>query len=83
MIGRPAERRGKPSSGRIATVFIGQGHGFIRLRNDRVVFFHRSDVREGTSFNNFTVGDVVTFELLEDNVSGPRALRVAQRRARR
>ena len=76
VIGRPVERRGTPRSGRIVTLFIGQGHGFIRLTNDRDVFFHRSDVREGTSFNALAVGDSVSFELLEDDVSGPRALRV-------
>jgi cold shock CspA family protein len=80
---RPAERRGTPRSGRIVTLFVGQGHGFIRLTNDRDVFFHRSDVGEGTSFNDLAVGDAVTFELLEDDVSGPRALRVERRRARR
>jgi cold shock CspA family protein len=80
---RPAERRGTPSSGRIVTLFIGQGHGFIRLTNAREVFFHRSDVREGTSFNDFAVGHAVTFELLEDDVSGPRALRVERRQSRR
>ena len=82
-VGRPAERRGTPSSGRIATLFIGQGHGFIRLANGREVFFHRSDMREGVSFNAFAVGDTVTFELLEDSVSGPRALHVEPRRPRR
>jgi len=80
---RPAERRGAPSSGRIVALFVGQGHGFIRLTNDREVFFHRSDVREGTSFNDFAVGDPVSFELLEDHVSGPRGLRVERRRPRR
>ena len=75
----PGERRGTPSSGRIVTLFIGQSHGFIRL-NGRDVFFHRGDLREGTSFNDFVVGDAVTFELLEDDVSGPRALRVERRR---
>jgi cold shock CspA family protein len=78
----PAERRGAPSSGRIAVLFVGQGHGFIRLTNDREVFFHRSDVREGTSFNDLAVGDDVSFELLEDQVSGPRGLRVERRRSR-
>jgi cold shock CspA family protein len=72
-----------PSAGRIVTLFIGQGHGFIRLSNGRDVFFHRSDVREGTSFNAFAVGDAVTFELLEDHISGPRALRIERRQARR
>lgn len=83
MAGRPAERRGMPSAGRIVTLFVGQGHGFIRLPNGRDVFFHRSDVHEGTSFNTFAVGDAVMFELLEDHISGPRALRIEQRRSRR
>ena len=81
--GRPAERRGTPSAGRIVTLLVGQSHGFIRLPNGRQVFFHRSDVREGASFNEFAVGDTVKFELLEDSVSGPRALRVEPRRPRR
>jgi cold shock CspA family protein len=76
----PAERRGTPTSGRIVVLFVGQSHGFIRLTNDREVFFHRSDVREGTSFNDLAVGDDVSFELLEDQVSGPRGLRVERRR---
>lgn len=79
---RPAEHRGTPSSGRIVTLYIGQGHGFIRLGSDREVFFHRSDVCEGTSFNDLAVGDAVTFELFEDHVSGARALRVERRRPR-
>jgi cold shock CspA family protein len=82
VVGRPAER-GTPSSGRIVTLFVGQGHGFIRLTNNREVFFHRSDVREGASFNDFSVGDAVSFELIEDHVSGPRGLRVERRRPRR
>jgi len=64
-------------------LFVGQGYGFIRVSNERDIFFHRSDVREGTSFNDFVVGDLVTFELLEDAVSGARALRVEQRRRQR
>jgi cold shock CspA family protein len=64
------------------TLLVGQGHGFIRLADNRGVFFHRSDLREGTSFNDFAVGDAVRFELLEDDVSGPRAVQV-ERRPRR
>jgi cold shock CspA family protein len=60
-------------------LLIGQGHGFIGLPNDRQVFFHRSDVRDGTFFNDFAVGHLVTFELVEDDVSGPRAVRIALR----
>jgi cold shock CspA family protein len=76
--GPPPEQRGVPTTGRIVTLFIGQGHGFIRLANRREVFFHRSDVREGTSFNDFAVGDTVGFDLLEDDVSGPRAVQVVK-----
>jgi hypothetical protein len=39
-------------------------------------------VREGTSFNDFAVNDPVTFELIEDDVSGARALRVTRRSRR-
>jgi cold shock CspA family protein len=72
---RPVERRGTPSCGRIVTLMPGQGQGFIRLTNTRQVFFHRSDLCEGTSFHDLAVGNRVRFELLEDAISGPRALR--------
>jgi len=82
--GKPARNdpRGKPATGRITKLLVGQGHGFIRLRDDREVFFHRGDLREGTAFNTLQVGDAVTFELLEDAVSGARALRVMRRQSR-
>lgn len=80
---RPAEAHGIPSVGRIATLFIGQSYGFIRLANRREVFFHRSDLSNGVSFNKFAVGDTVTFELLEDRVSGPRAVQVELQQPRR
>jgi cold shock CspA family protein len=79
----PNERRGTPSSGRIVTLMLGQGHGFIRLTSTRQVFFHRSDLCEGTSFHDLAVGNRVTFELLEDAISGPRALRVERVRGAR
>jgi cold shock CspA family protein len=79
---RPAERRGAASSGRIVKLLIGQSHGFIRLADGREIYFHRSDLEEGTSFNDFAIGDPVNFELLEDEVSGARALRVKRRRQR-
>jgi cold shock CspA family protein len=76
--GRPG-LRGDPSIGRIVKLFIGQGYGFIRLGNDRDVFFHRADVEEGTSFNNLRMGDLVSLELFDDTVSGARALYVRPR----
>ena len=78
---RPAPR-GILSVGRIVKLMVGQGHGFIRLADEREVFFHRSDVRDGESINDFAVGDEVTFELLEDRISGARALQVRRRRRR-
>jgi hypothetical protein len=77
---RPLEQRGVLSTGHIVRLLIGQSHGFIRLADRREIYFHRSDMEEGTAFNDFTIGDAVTFELLEDVVSGARALRVKQRR---
>ena len=79
---RPPDRRGIASNGRIAKLFTGQGHGFIRMANGREVFFHRADIREGNSINDFAVGDVVIFELLDDHVSGARALDVSRRSGR-
>lgn len=62
---------------------LGQGHGFIRLADRRSVFFHRSDLQEGTRFGDLTLGEILTFELLDDPISGPRALRVERRQAGR
>jgi len=81
--GAPLERRGLPSRGRIIELILGQRHGFIRLSDGRKVFFHRSDLRDGTSFSDCEVGETVQFELLEDPISGPRALRVERPRSRR
>lgn len=71
------------STGRIVKLLIGQSHGYIRLASGRDIFFHRSDLEESTSFNAFAIGDLVRFELLEDALSGARALRVKPRRSRR
>jgi cold shock CspA family protein len=71
-----------PDTGRIVKLFVGQGHGFIRLANDREIFFHRADLQEGTSINDLDVGDAVTFERLDDPVSGARALSVRRHRRR-
>ena len=80
---QPIAPRGTPATGRIAKLMVGQGHGVIRSRNDREVFFHRSDMGEGTTFNDLRVGDVVNFELLDDQVSGARALRLERRSAKK
>jgi len=72
----PAEGRTVPASGRIVSLTFGQGTGFIQMGGDAKVFFHRSDLEEGTSINDFKPGDVVDFDLVDDRVSGARALRV-------
>ena len=76
---RPTDQRGVPETGRVIKLLVGQGHGFIRLDSGQEVFFHRSDVQPGASINDFSVGDPVSFELLNDVVSGARALRVRRR----
>jgi cold shock CspA family protein len=79
---RPFDRRGVPDTGRIVKLFTGQGHGIIRLADGRDIYFHRADLQEGTSINDFRIGDVVGFERLDDRVSGARALGVAKRKPR-
>jgi cold shock CspA family protein len=76
MAASPYERRGVPAAGRIIKIMVGQGHGFIRLTDDREVYFHRADLEESTSINDLTIGDIVAFDHVDDTVSGPRALHV-------
>lgn len=73
---RPAPPAGKPAKGLIVRLMVGQGHGFIRLADQREIYFHRADMQEGVSFNVLNVGDTVVFALHEDRVSGARALSV-------
>jgi hypothetical protein len=79
--GPPAERRAG-CQGRIVELFIGAGHGSIRMENGRAIYFHRGDLLDSTPFNAFKVGDPVVFELLEDRFSGARALHVEPRGSR-
>jgi|KBSSwiStaDraftv2_1062776.scaffolds.fasta_scaffold1826035_1 cold shock CspA family protein len=75
----PIEERAVPASGRIVALAVGHGNGVIRLGDGGKVFFHRSDLQPGTSINDFEPGDVVDFALVQDPVSGARALRVRSR----
>jgi len=70
------DQRGSPTTGRVARILYGQGFGFIRIEERRDVFFHRKDVFGGM-FNELSVDDDVTLELIEDALTGPRAVRVA------
>ena len=78
--GAQQPRTGTPATGTIVRLLVGQGHGYIRLADRRDIYFHRGDLAEGAPFNEFAVGDKLSFEVLEDRFSGPRALSV--RRAR-
>jgi hypothetical protein len=74
--GAQQPRTGTPATGTIVRLLVGQGHGYIRLADRRVIYFHRGDLVEGTPFNECAVGDALSFEVLEDRFSGPRALSV-------
>jgi len=76
--GEKVDQRGHPTTGRIARILYGQGFGFIRVDERRDVFFHRKDVFGGR-FNELAVDDHVALELIEDALTGPRAVRVAPR----
>jgi cold shock CspA family protein len=76
--GAPQKDRasGVAASGHVTRLSVGQGSGFIRMANGRDIWFHRGDIGEEVAFSDLAVGDSVTFELLEDRISGARALRV-------
>ncbi len=74
--GPPKPPAGRRSRGRIARLAVGQSHGFIRLRDGQQVYFHRADLRENTAFNGLRVGDRVDCEVIDDAVSGARAVDV-------
>ena len=71
---------GKLTKGRIKALTRGQGSGIISAtRGD--VFFHKADFHG--KFWDLQVGDRVTFELLDDSISGPRAQNVRVAPARK
>ena len=69
------DERGHRMTGRIVRILHGQSHGFIRAEDNRELFFHRSDVRFAL-FNALAVRDRVAFEVIEDKIAGPRAVKV-------
>ena len=71
--------RGRVSRGRVAILTRGRGNGFIRDAKADLFYFSRSGMLDG-SFNDLNVGDIVTFEVIEDHVSGHRAARVARKK---
>jgi len=71
---------GKLTKGRIKALTRGQGSGIISAaRGD--VFFHKADFLG--KFWDLQVGERVTFELLDDSISGPRAQKVRVAHARK
>jgi cold shock CspA family protein len=71
----PAPKPGRAAKGRIVELFRGRSCGFIRARDGQTVFFHARDL-ERVKSNDITLSLAVVFELIEDAVSGPRAVRV-------
>tara|TARA_B100002019_G_C20791337_1_gene366769 strand:- start:235 stop:501 length:267 start_codon:yes stop_codon:yes gene_type:complete len=55
-----------------------EGYGFIKPEEgEKDVFFHASAVAEGTSFDDLSEGDVVTFDV-EEGPKGPAATNVTK-----
>ena len=53
-----------------------EGYGFIKPEEgEKDVYFHASSIAEGTSFDDLSEGDVVTFDV-EDGDRGPKAVNV-------
>lgn len=73
---RTFDRAGSPATGRIVRILIGQGYGFIRQASGGEVYFHRADMPDRSKLSDLRIGDRVVFELVDDPVSGPRALGV-------
>jgi len=58
---------------------VGQGYGYLRTSDSREVYFHRSDLADGTRFNDLAIGDVVTGQLVEDPISGARGINLRRK----
>ena len=73
--GTKREERGERAAGRIVRMLYGQSYGLIRMNDGRDAFFHRKDAK-AELFNALAIGDRVVFELIDDSLTGPRAVRV-------
>ena len=62
-------------TGRVTQLSHGRLCGLIRASDGQSVFFHGRDL-EGAQYNDVEIGGAVTFELIDDRVSGPRAARI-------
>ncbi len=75
--GVKVEERGQKTTGHVIRLLYGQSYGLIRIADRRQVFFHRKDAKVGL-FNKLSIGDHVAFELIEDPLTGPRAICVTR-----
>ncbi len=73
-------KAGREMKGRVTELSRGRFCGVIRASDGQKVFFHGRDL-ERARYNDVKVGGSVTFELIDDRVSGPRAGRVRLMRA--
>ncbi|HYN08953.1 MAG TPA: cold shock domain-containing protein [Vicinamibacterales bacterium] len=62
-------------TGRITRLARSRNCGFIRAPKGREVFFHATDV-QGAKYDDLQDGLAVRFTLIDDQVSGPRAVEV-------
>ena len=67
--------RGRATTGTITQLTHGRLCGVIRTAEGLNVFFHGRDL-EGARYNEMELGGVVSFELIDDRVSGARAARI-------
>jgi cold shock CspA family protein len=62
-------------TGRIIRLARSRNCGFIRAPKGREIFFHATDV-QGAKYDDLEDGLAVKFTLIDDQVSGPRAVEV-------
>jgi cold shock CspA family protein len=65
--------------GHVKSVQRGQGTGYIRDEAGREFFFHKGDV-VNKRFNDLEVGATVRFDVIEDAISGARAIQIKPER---
>ena len=80
VVARLPERRGLSTIGRIVKLHVGQGHGFIRMLNDREIYFHRNSVLD-SAFDQLKPGTPVRYSE-EQGDEGPQATTVSMTRRR-
>ena len=68
-------QRGRAAKGRVTQLSHGRLCGVIEATDGQRVFFHARDL-DRDKYNDVKVGDPVSFELIDDPISGARAARV-------